>query len=138
MESKNVEAVKRFYGYVDSGKPEALGTLFAPEAKVFYESGDPVQLDDMIPVIKTFYASFPDFKHVIEDIFEVEDKVVARLSFTGTFRNVFMGFEPDGSVFRYAGVHIFQFSEGRISTVWAVEDELGLMSQLGLELKPKN
>ncbi len=84
MEPKNVDAVKRFYGYVDSGKPEALGTLFAPEAKVFYESSDPVLLDNMIPVIKTFYASFPDFKHIIEDIFEVGDRVVARMSFTGT------------------------------------------------------
>jgi len=137
MESKNVEAVKRFYGYVDSGKPEALGTLFAPEAQVFYESGDPVSLDDMIPVIKTFYASFPDFKHIIEDIFEVGDRVVARMSFTGTFRNGFMGFEPNGSGFKYVGVHIFQFTKDRISTVWAVEDELGLMAQLGLELKSK-
>lgn len=137
MESKNVEVVKRFYGSVDSGKPEALGALFTPGAKVFYESGDPVSLNDMIPVIKTFYTSFPDFKHTIEDIFEVGDKVVARMSFSGTFRNGFMGFEPNGSIFNYVGIHIFQFNDGRISTVWAVEDELGLMTQLGLELKPK-
>ena len=136
MESKCVEQVKRFYEYVDSGKLEALGTLFAPKAKIFYESAEPVSLDDMIPVIKMFYGSFPDFKHVIEDIFEVGDKVVARLYFSGTFKNSFMGFSPNGSSFKYVGVHIFQFSDGRVSNVWAVEDELGMMAQLGLELKP--
>jgi len=137
MESKNVELVKRFYEYVDSGKLEALGALFTTKAKVFYESGDPVSLDDMIPLIKMFYGSFPDFKHVIEDIFAVGDKVVARLSFSGTFKNGFMGFSPNGLSFKYVGVHIFQVSDGRVSTVWAVEDELGMMTQLGLELKPK-
>jgi predicted ester cyclase len=137
MDLKNVELVKRFYDYVDSGKLESLGTLFAPKAKVFYESGDLVSLEDMIPLIKMFYASFPDYKHVIEDIFAVGDKVVARLSFSGTFKNDFMGFDPNGLSFKYAGVHIFQFSDGKVSTVWAVEDELGMMTQLGLELKPK-
>ena len=137
MSQKNVELVKKFYDNVDSGKLEALGALFDPKAKVFYESDDPVSLDDMIPLIKMFYASFPDYKHVIEDIFAVGDKVVARLSFSGTFKNGFRGFSPNGLSFKYVGVHIFQFSDGRVSNVWAVEDELGMMAQLGLELKPK-
>jgi len=137
VESKNIELVKRFYRYLDSKKHDELGELIAPRAKVFYESGDHVTFSEMVPFIKTFYASFPDYKHTVEDIFAVGDKVVARLSFSGTFRNSFMGFDPNGKSFKYAGVHILQFKDGEVSSFWGIEDELGMMTQLGFELKPK-
>lgn len=37
--------------------------------------------------------------------------------------------------FSYEGIQIFQFSNDKVTNFWAVEDELGLMTQLGLELK---
>ena len=135
--TKNIELVKRFYKDVDAGKLEEIKTLFPKNAKIFYESGGPVTFDEMVPLIKTFYHSFPDYTHGIEDIFAVDDKVVARLSYSGTFRKSFMGFDPNGVTFKYVGVHIFQLKDGKVSSFWGVEDELGMMTQLGLELKPK-
>jgi predicted ester cyclase len=136
-ESSNIELVKKFYHYLDTGKLDDIKPMCNPHAKFFYESGDPVTFDEMIPVIKMFYTSFPDYKHVIEDIFAVGDKVTARLSYSGTFKESFMGFDPNGSSFKYVGVHIFQFKNGKVSAFWGIEDELGMMTQLGLELKPK-
>ncbi len=137
VEGKNVELVRRFYHNLDSGKLDELESLFAPKAKMFYESGDPVTLAEMMPLIKMFYSSFPDYKHGVEDVFAVGDRVVARLSYSGTFKDGFMGFEPNGLSFKYVGVHVFQFVDGKVSTFWGVEDELGMMTQLGFELKPK-
>jgi predicted ester cyclase len=48
-----------------------------------------------------------------------------------------MGFDPNGMSFKYVGVHIFQFKKGKAFIFWGVEDELGMMTQLGLELKPR-
>jgi predicted ester cyclase len=137
MESKNVKLVKRFYQDIDSGKLDDSKAMFTPETKIFYESGEPVSFDNMVPLIKMFYTSFPDYKHNVVDIFSVDDKVVARLLYTGTFKNNFMGFEPSGLSFKYVGIHIFQFKGGWVSAFWGVEDELGMMTQLGLELKAK-
>jgi predicted ester cyclase len=137
VESKNIELVKRFYQYVDTGKLDEARAFFDSKAKIFYESGDPVSFDEMVPLIKMFYSSFPDYKHVIEDIFAAGDKVAVRLSYSGTFKNSFMGFDPNGMSFKYVGVHIFQLKNGKAFVFWGVEDELGMMTQLGLELKPK-
>jgi predicted ester cyclase len=48
-----------------------------------------------------------------------------------------MGFDPNGMSFKYVGVHIYQFKYGKVFAFWSVEDELGMMTQLGLELKPR-
>ena len=138
VESKNIELVEKLYQYLDTGKLDDARALFDPKAKIFYESGDPVSFDEMVPLIKMFYSSFPDYKHVIEDIFAVGDKVVVRFSYSGTFKKSFMGFDPNGMSFKYAGVHILQFKDGKVFVFWGVEDELGMMTQLGLELKSKN
>ena len=137
VESKNIELVKRFYQYIDTGKIDEARAIFDSKAKIFYESGNTVSFDEMVPLIKMFYSSFPDYKHGIEDIFAAGDKVAVRLSYTGTFKKSFMGFDPNGMSFKYVGVHIFQFKNGKAFIFWGVEDELGMMSQLGLELKPR-
>ena len=138
VESKNIELAKKLYQNLDMGKLDDARALYDPKAKIFYESGDPVSFDEMVPLIKMFYSSFPDYKHVIEDIFAVGDKVVVRFSYSGTFKKSFMGFDPNGMSFKYAGVHILQFKDGKVFVFWGVEDELGMMTQLGLELKPRN
>jgi len=35
------------------------------------------------------------------------------------------------------GIEIYHFKDGKIVEVWEISDALGLMQQLGMELKPK-
>ena len=114
-----------------------FSTLFAPNAKIYYESGDPISFSDIEPLIKMFYTSFPDYKHEFEDIIAADDKVVFRISYSGTFTNPFMEMKPNSVKFKYKGIQIFQFANSKVTNFWAVEDELGMMTQLGMELKPK-
>ena len=71
------------------------------------------------------------------DIFGYDDKVVIRIDYTGTHKEKFMDIESTGEIFFYKGIHILEFSNGKVINWWAVEDELGMMSQLGIELKLK-
>ena len=130
----NIELAKKFYKHLDAVQMDSMKALCAPDMKIYYESGEPVSLSDMEPAIKMFYTSFPDYKHEIEDIIAAGDKVVCRIAFTGTFSNPFMDMSPSGVKFRYKGIQIFQFANSKVTNFWAVEDELGLMTQLGLEL----
>jgi predicted ester cyclase len=133
----NIELAKKFYAYLDAVNLDSVKAMCTSDTKMFYESGEPMSFADMEPLIKTFYSSFPDYKHEIQDLFAADDKVVARLSYSGTFAKKFMDIKPTGAKFTYKGIHIFQFANNKVSKLWGVEDELGMMAQLGMELKPK-
>jgi predicted ester cyclase len=136
LKATNIELAKKFYKHLDAVQLDSITALCVPDMKGYYESGEPASFSDMEPFIKMFYTSFPDYKHEIEDIIAADDKVVCRISFTGTSTNPFMGMSPSGEKFRYVGIQIFQFANSKVTNFWAVEDELGLMMQLGLELRP--
>ena len=136
LKATNIELAKKFYKHLDAVQLDSMKALCAPDMKIYYESGEPASFSDMEPFIKMFYTSFPDYKHEIEDIIAADDKVVCRISFTGTFTNPFMEMSPSGEKFKYKGIQIFQFANSKATNFWIVEDELGMMTQLGLELKP--
>ena len=137
LKATNIEMAKKFYKYLDELNFDTLRTLCDPIIKVYYESEDPVSFTDMEPFIKMFYGAFPDYKHQIDEIYATDDKVIVRLTYTGTHTNDFMEIKPTGNKFSYKGIQIFQFANNNVINFWAVEDELGMMNQLGMEMKPK-
>ena len=77
-------------------------------------------------------AAFPDYRVTIEDLIAEDDKVVARLTTSGTHQGVFMGFPPTGKHMATTGVEIFRIVGGKVVEHWDFYDELGMMRQLGL------
>lgn len=75
--------------------------------------------------------------HTIEEIFADGDKVVARNLIQGTQKAEFQGIPPTGNRVKYYQISILQVVDGKIKEGWILEDNLGLMMQLGMELKPK-
>ena len=75
--------------------------------------------------------AFPDFHNRVEELVAEGDKVVARLTYTGTHRGELFGIRPTGRSVTYAGVAIFRITEGRISEGWVLGDIRGLIEQLG-------
>jgi len=136
IKTTNIDLAKKFYIYLDELNFDSLRVICDPGLKIFYESGDPGSLNDMEPFIKSFYSSFPDYKHEIEDIYATDDKVIVRLAYSGTHTNDFMEIKATGLKFKYKGIQIFQFTNKKAVNFWIVEDELGMMTQLGMELKP--
>jgi predicted ester cyclase len=137
VKATNIQLAQKFVKYLDELNFDTLRTICDPNVKVFYGSGDPVSFVDMEPFIKMFYSAFPDYKHQIDDIYATDDKVIIRLTYTGTHTNDFMEIKPTGNKFKYKGIQIFQFANKKMINFWGVEDELGMMTQLGMELKPK-
>jgi predicted ester cyclase len=136
LKAENTELARIFYKHLDALQIDSLEALCAPDVKIYYQSGEPALFSEMVPFIKMFYEAFPDYVHKIEGVIAADDKVVVRVSFEGTFTNTFMEMSPSGEKFRYKGIQIFQFTNGKLKNMWVVEDELALMTQLGLELRP--
>jgi steroid delta-isomerase-like uncharacterized protein len=75
-------------------------------------------------------AAFPDFHNTIEELIAEGDKVVARLTYTGTHRGELFGVRPTGKRVAYAGVAIFFLLDGKIRNGWVLGDTMGLKEQL--------
>jgi steroid delta-isomerase-like uncharacterized protein len=82
----------------------------------------------MIPML---HSAFPDFKATIEDIVAEDDKVVIRMTWSGTQQGEFMGLPASGNQMSIAIIDIFRLTDGKIMDHWGVSDMMGMMQQLG-------
>jgi predicted ester cyclase len=86
---------------------------------------------------QAFYIPFPDLIHKIEGIYVDGNTVVARYTLSGTYKADFQGIPPTGKKIEWSAIEIFRFSDGKLSELRVEWDGLGMMMQLGTELKPK-
>ena len=82
--------------------------------------------------VKMFRSAFPDLKLTIEDAIAEGDKVAIRLVTRGTHKGAFFGIAPTGRSVTVNEQHIVRFAGGKIAEHWGVEDNLGMMQQLGV------
>ena len=138
VEAQNRELVVRMYEEIDKQNFDFPIELCAPEVRIYGAgSFEPMKKEALKPMFHMWFGAFPDYTHTIEDVIAKGDKVAVRCTYTGTHKGEFMGAPPTGNTFKYAGIHIWQFKEGKIVEGWVLEDMLYLMQQLGRELKPK-
>jgi predicted ester cyclase len=80
--------------------------------------------------MQTVQRAFPDFHNRIEELIAEGDRVVARLTYTGTHHGELFGIEATGRRVTYAGVAIFCISDGAVVEGWVLGDTGALMRQL--------
>lgn len=79
-----------------------------------------------------FRAAFPDYRYTIEDEITAGDKLVQRLTARGTQKGEFQGVSPTGKQVNWTEIHIARVANGKVVEHWGIEDQLGMMQQLGL------
>lgn len=73
---------------------------------------------------------FPDFHNEVELIISEDNKLFAKLKYTGTQKGVLFGIEPINQKIEYSGSAVFTFQNGKIIDVWVLGDIYGLLQQL--------
>ena len=137
VEEQNVAVVRQVFEAIDAQDFVRFNELLVPELIVHYSGPqEDLTLETGIQLIKTFYQAFPDYSHSIEDIFAKGDKVAVRMLQQATHKADFQGIPPSGSRVSYYQITIMQVKDGKVQGWWSVEDNLGMMMQLGMELKP--
>ncbi len=76
------------------------------------------------------HKALGDYTCVIEELVEEEDKVFAKLTFTGLHRAEFMGYSPTDREVSWNGCALFTFEGDRISDVWVLGDLKKLEDQI--------
>lgn len=81
-------------------------------------------------IFALFFQSFPDAYLTLEDLVAEGDRVVARLTMSGTHQGAFMGIRPKGRRFSVPAINIFLIRDGMITDSWAVLDMMTLTQQI--------
>jgi steroid delta-isomerase-like uncharacterized protein len=80
--------------------------------------------------------AFPDLHYTLDDSIESGDRIVHRLTASGTMKDDFMGIPATGKRATWTEVHIGRVANGRLTEHWAVVDQLGMLVQLGIVPAP--
>jgi predicted ester cyclase len=78
-----------------------------------------------------FRRGFPDVVSTIEDLIAEGDKVVARWRSRATHRGDYLGTPPTGKEVKFTGISIYRLEGNKIVESWNIEDQFGLMRQIG-------
>jgi predicted ester cyclase len=78
-----------------------------------------------------FRQGFPDVVSTIEDLIAEGDKMVARWRARAAHQGEYMGLPPSGKEVEFTGISAYRIEGNKIAESWTVEDELGLMRQIG-------
>jgi steroid delta-isomerase-like uncharacterized protein len=85
--------------------------------------------------LKSFYtalwAGFPDLTIQIEELVGEGDKVVWRITASGTHAGTFQGVPSTGKRVAFGAHYTFRFEHGKIVERWSTLDRLSLLMQLG-------
>ena len=76
-------------------------------------------------------SAFPDFKATIHDIITEGDKVVIRMTWSGTQKGEFMGIPPTGKSISIGVIDIIRVTGDKGVEHWGVMDSMLMMQQLG-------
>jgi steroid delta-isomerase-like uncharacterized protein len=129
----NKSLVQRFYNEVwNTWDEQAVREILSPE--IDFRGSIGLQKhghDGFIEYMKLIRSIFPDFHNQIDDLIAEGDKLVARLTYTGTHNGPIFGIEATGRRISYRGVAIFEIAESKINKVWVLGDLLSLLKQIG-------
>lgn len=123
----------------------AAAAFYAEDAK---NHGRTVGRSGMQKVFESLFSVFPDFHYRIEDATAERDRVVCKVTMTGThlgrptlpevFSGMLKGVAPTGKRVEVLQFHSFRIRDARIVEHAAVRDDLGMLLQLGLLRRPQD
>lgn len=143
----NIHLIQNFWQASERGDIDEMAACWAPDAinhggqTEQAQRRPPAGAEGLKRVFKSLLTAFPDRKYAIEDIIATGDKVVCRLTVSGTHQGVpevpvegamLMTVPPTGKAYAVQHIHIFRIASDKIVEHWAVRDDLGMMQQLGL------
>ena len=83
-------------------------------------------------IVAEIMKAFPDMHFQLDDVLADGDKVVTRMTWSGTHTGAYMGVPATGRKVNCALIGVARMQDGKIIEHWGVTDELHMMQQIGL------
>lgn len=117
----------------NKGNMGIVGEIFTPDF-IEHEQlppGIPSGREGVKVLSSVLRSAFPDFKATIEDTLAEGDKVVVRMTWSGTHKGEFMGVPASGKRVTIGVIDIIRITNGKFVEHWGQMDGMGLMQQIG-------
>ena len=140
IEAQNLALVKSMWQAWISGDYGAYRNALSPDYVWRSPSSrpDPLSREQTIEAGKSLRQAFPDAAYSLEEMIASGDKVITRFVMRATHLGEFQGVPATGKRIELSGIAIVRLENGKVGEEREDSDMLGLMQQLGLELKPKD
>ena len=139
IEEQNIELMRKSFEEWNKGNSEFFMEATTSDYVYYSPSGNPNPIcrEDAVESVKMFWKGFPDISFSIEEIIAKGDKITTRFVARGTHEGEFMGIPATGNKIELSTIIITRIENGKFVEEWEEMDRLGLMMQLGMDLKPK-
>ena len=102
-----------------------------------FEEQDPLPqqeqgLEGLTRWLAMYFVAFPDARWTLEEQVAEEDRVLSRLTWTGTQAGPFLGIPATGKASTVEGIDITRFEGDRQAEHWGQFDVIGMLTQLGV------
>lgn len=138
-EAQNLALVKSMWAAWISGDYDAYRNTLAPEYVWRSPSNipQPLSREQTIEAGRALRQAFPDAAYDLVEMIAAGDKVITRFVMRATHLGEFQGIPATGKKTELSGIAIVRIENGKAVEEREESDMLGLIQQLGLELKPK-
>jgi steroid delta-isomerase-like uncharacterized protein len=135
---ENKAVIGRFYGELWNRWNLAVAEdILVPDVRFRGSLGTALRgLDEFKHYVGQVRTAFPDWHNRIDELIADGEKVVARMTWSGTHRGNLFGFPPTGRQVTYVGAAIFRLCDGKIEEGWVVGDTQQLWRALGVLTVP--
>lgn len=120
------------------GKYELIDELYASDYVDHTPlPGLPTTRAGVKPLVQGLRTAFPDLHYTVDDAIETGDRIVHRLTASGTMRGEFAGMPATGKYASWKEIHIGRVTDGQVVEHWGLIDQLDMMVQLGVIPAPR-
>jgi steroid delta-isomerase-like uncharacterized protein len=133
VSERNTDTIRRFYDELWNRWDLGLADeIVAPDVRFRGSLGTTLQGREAFRgYVERVRAAFPDWHNQIDELIDAGDRVVARMTYSGTHQGQLFDVGPTGRRVSYVGVAIFRLRNGTIEEAWVVGDTQELWRGLG-------
>jgi steroid delta-isomerase-like uncharacterized protein len=130
----NEAAIRRFYEELwNERRPFVAEQIVADTIRFRGSLGKTLTgRDEFKRYVQMVLTAFPDWDNKIDEILATDDRVVARMTWSGTHQGRLGNIEPTGARVQYCGAGFFRLADGMIEEGWIVGDTQELWRALGV------
>jgi predicted ester cyclase len=131
----NIELVREWVERIWNAGDLALLAHFHPS--IFTNHDRPTTIEETRQWHLRNRVTFPDIHYTIDDMFATDDRVALRWSASATHRGALWGMIPaTEKTITWNGMHLLRLANKQIVEVWAVQDSIAQLQQMGVTLHP--
>ncbi len=138
LEEQNKSVVQRYWnGKWNERRPEILDELQTQDV-VYHGTSEIMKgIEEYRQTYSGYLSAFQDTRIEVEELIAEGDLVMSRAVLHGIHNGELGGIPPTGKEISISAITVFRIVDGKIAEEWEIIDQLGMMTQLGMELQMK-